>query len=129
MLLGDLEHSLMEAAWTLDHPSTARELHAHIVKARGIELITAVTVLNRLVQPKRLMRREKIDGLFHYSPTLPRAEFLQRSSRHVVQRVLALGSEAVAVSMVDVLAEQDPDMLAELGRLVRQRIRDDSKRR
>jgi hypothetical protein len=30
---------------------------------------------------------------------------------------------------VDVLAEQDPDMLAELGRLVRQRIRDDAKRR
>jgi predicted transcriptional regulator len=129
MLLGDLEHSLMEAAWTLERPSTAREIHGRIVKARGIELITAVTVLNRLVQPKRLMRRDKIDNLFHYSPTLSRAEFLQRSSRHVVQRVLALGSEAVAASMVDVLAEQDPDMLAELGRLVRQRIRDDAKRR
>lgn len=127
MLLGDLEHSLMEAAWALGKPASAREIHARIVKARGIELITAVTVLNRLVKPKRLMRREKIDDLFHYSPMVSREEFMQRSSRHVVERVLALGSEAVTASMVDVLAERDPELLAELGRLVRQRIRSDAK--
>ena len=126
MLLGDLEHALMEAAWDLGRPATARDLHARIVESRGIELITAVTVLNRLV-PKRLMRREKIDDVFHYSPILSREAFMQLASRHVIERVLALGGEAVAASMVDVLAEQDPDLLAELGRLVRQRLRDDTK--
>ena len=127
MLLGDLEHSLMETAWAFGRPASAREIHARIVKARGIALITVVTVLNRLVKPKRLMRREKIDDLFHFSPIVSREEFMIRSSRHVVERVLALGSEAVTASMVDVLAERDPEMLAELGRLVRQRIRDDAK--
>ena len=127
MLLGDLEHALMETVWAFDRPANTREIHARIVKARGIALITVVTVLNRLVKSKHLLRREKIDDLFHFSPTVSRQEFMQRSSRHVVERVLALGSEAVTASIVDVLAERDPELLAELGRLVRQRIRDDAK--
>lgn len=124
MLLGDLEHALMAVAWGIGRPATARELHARIVKKRPIEYITAVTVLNRLVATKRLMRRQKIDDLFHYSPTLARTEFLERASRQVVERVLALGADAVATSMVDVLAERDPETLAQLGRLVRKKLRD-----
>jgi predicted transcriptional regulator len=127
MLLGDLEHLLMETAWKLGRPASARQLHAKVFKSRAIELITVVTVLNRLVSPKQLMRREKIDDLFHYAPILSREEFMQRASRRVVERVLALGHEAVTASMVDVLAEKDPDLLAELGRRVRQRLREDAK--
>jgi predicted transcriptional regulator len=123
MLLGDLEHSLMEAAWTIGRPATAREIHAQILKTRPVEPITAVTVLNRLV-PKRLMTRRKIGDVYHYSPILPRAEFMQRASRDVMERVLALGPDAVAASIVDVLAEQDPERLAELGRLVRRKLRE-----
>jgi predicted transcriptional regulator len=123
MLLGDLEHSLMEAAWTIGRPATAREIHAQILKARPVEPITAVTVLNRLV-PKRLMTRRKIGDVYHYSPILPRTEFMQRASRDVMERVLALGPDAVAASIVDVLAEQDPERLAELGRLVRRKLRE-----
>lgn len=127
MLLGDLEHALMEAAWSVGAPATARELHEVVVKTRKIELITAITVLNRLVATKRLMQRQKIDDLFHYSAKLTRDEFMQQASRHVMERVLALGHEAVTASMVDVLAERDPDLLADLGRRVRQRLRDDAK--
>ncbi|MEO5511494.1 MAG: BlaI/MecI/CopY family transcriptional regulator [Longimicrobiales bacterium] len=124
MLLGDLEHALMEAAWRMDRPATAREIHTKVAKTRDIELITAVTVLNRLVEPKRVLRRRKIDDVFHYSAVLSRAEFLERGSRHVLTRVLALGTEAVTASFVDVLAERDPDQLAELGRLVRRKLRE-----
>lgn len=114
----------MEAAWAARGPATARELHAKIVKARRIELITAVTVLNRLVNPKKLLKREKIGDLFHYSPVLPRDAFMQQGSRHVVERVLKLGTEAITASIVDVLAERDPEQLAELGRLVRRKLRE-----
>lgn len=124
MLLGDLEYVLMEAAWALGRPATARELHARIVKSRPIENITVVTVLNRLVAAKRLMKRAKIDDIFHYAPTLSRDVFLQRASRHVMERVLALGADAVSASIVDVLAERDPEQLAALGRLVRRKLRD-----
>lgn len=124
MLLGDLEHALMEVVWSTSGPATAREIHARIVKARPIEIITAVTVLNRLVSPKRLLRRQKIRDVFHYSATLSRDEFTQRASRYVMERVLALGADAVSASMVDVLADRDPELLAELGRLVRRKLRD-----
>jgi predicted transcriptional regulator len=129
MLLGELEHALMEAAWTLGRPATARELYGRIVKSRPIEQITAVTVLNRLVAPKRLMKREKVDDVFNYQPTLTREEFLQRASRHVAERVLALGTEAVTASIVDVLADRDPEQLQELGRLVRRKLRERDERR
>jgi predicted transcriptional regulator len=123
MLLGELEHVLLEAAWSLGRPATARELHARIVKTRPIEQITAVTVLNRLAA-KRLLQREKVNDIFHYRPTLSREEFMQRASRHVAERVLGLGADAVTASIVDVLAERDPEQLAELGRLVRRKLRE-----
>lgn len=124
MLLGELEHALMEAAWVLGRPATARELHAIVARRRDIEQITAVTVLNRLVDPKRLLRREKVDDIFHYIATLSRDEFLQRASRHIAERVLTLGADAMTASIVDVLAERDPEHLAELGRLIRRRLRE-----
>ena len=124
MLLGELEHALLEAAWTLGRPATARELHARIVKTRRIEQITSVTVLNRLASAKRLLRREKRDDVYHYEPTLSRDEFMLRASRHVAERVLGLGADAVTASIVDVLAERDPEQLAELGRLVRRKLRE-----
>lgn len=124
MLLGDLEHALMEAAWNTNRPATARELHEQIVGEKRIELITSVTVLNRLVAAKRLLRRRKIVGIFHYSPAVSRETFLEAASRHVVERVLALGADAVSASFVDVLAEQDPEQLEELGRLVRRKLRE-----
>ena len=114
----------MEAAWAMKRPATARELHARVAKKRDIEYITAVTVLNRLVSAKRLMTRQKLDELYHYAPTFARDEFMQRASRQVMERVLGLGTDAVAASMVDVLAERDPEKLAELARLVRKKLRD-----
>ena len=124
MLLGELERRLMEAVWSLDRPATAREIHASLARGREIELITAVTVLNRLVAPKRLLQRRKMADVYHYSATSSRSEFVQHASRHVVERVLALGSDAVTAAMVDVLADRDPEQLAELGRLVRKKLRD-----
>lgn len=124
MLLGDLEQALLEAAWGLGKPATARELHARIAKARPVEQITAVTVLNRLTSGKKLMQRQKIDHVYHYSPTVGRDEFLQMATRHVAERVLSLGADAISASFVDVLAERDPEQLAELGRLVRKKLRE-----
>jgi predicted transcriptional regulator len=123
MLLGDLEHRVLQAAWSLNRPSTARELHDRVARNHDVVYITTVTVANRLVE-KGILRRAKQDDVFHYSATLSREEFSERASRHVVQRILGLGSSAVAASLVDVLAERDPEQLAELGRLVRRKLRE-----
>jgi predicted transcriptional regulator len=123
MLLGDLEHRVLEAAWSLDQPVTARELHDRVARTHDVVYITSVTVANRLVE-KGILRRAKKDDVFHYSATVSREEFSARASRHVVQRIVELGSTAVAVSLVDVLAERDPEQLAELGRLVRRKLKE-----
>ncbi len=117
MLLGDLEHRVLEAAWGAKHPATARTLFERVARTHDVVYITCVTVANRLVE-KGLMTRAKQDDVFHYAPTITKAEFTQRASRHVVQRLVTLGSAAVSASLVDVLAERDPDQLAELARLV-----------
>lgn len=123
MLLGDLEHRVLEAAWALKRPVTARELHDRVARKHDVVYITTVTVANRLVA-KRILQRAKQDDVYHYSPTVSREEFSTRASRHVVQRIVELGSTAVAASLVDVLAERDPEQLAELGRLVRRKMKE-----
>ena len=123
MLLGDLEHRVLEAAWSAKRASTARELFVRVAKTHDVVYITCVTVANRLVE-KGLLTRAKQDDVFHYAPTLSRDEFTQRASRHVVQRLISLGSSAVSSSLVDVLAERDPEQLAELARLVKAKMKE-----
>ena len=118
MLLGDLEHRVLEAAWAAGRPATARELFERVAKTHDVVYITCVTVANRLVE-KGILARAKSDDVFHYTATLSKEEFTQRASRHVVQRLVSLGSAAVSASLVDVLAERDPAQLAELARMVR----------
>jgi predicted transcriptional regulator len=99
MMLGDLEHRVLEAVWSVKRPMTARSIY-------------------------ELLRRDKQDELYHYSATMSREEFAAYASRYVVQRIVGLGPAAVASSLVDVLAEAAPEQLAELGRLVRRKLRD-----
>lgn len=82
-----------------------------------------MTVANRLVE-KGLLSREKQDDVYHYLPILTKREFTERASRHIVQRIVSLGSSAVSASLVDVLAEHDPAQLAELARLVRAKLKE-----
>ena len=121
MLLGDLEHRVLDAAWAIGRPATARELFERVTRSHDVVYVTCVTVANRLVD-KGLLRRAKQDDVFHYAATLTREAFTEHASRHVVQRLIDLGPAAVSASLVDVLAERDPAQLAQLGRLVRAKL-------
>ncbi len=123
MMLGDLEHRVLQAVWSVKRPITARGIHERVARTHDVVYITCVTVANRLVD-KKLLRRDKKDDLFHYAATMSREEFAAYASRYVVQRIVGLGPAAVASSLVDVLAEAAPEQLAELGRLVRRKLRD-----
>lgn len=115
----------MRAVWALGKPVPAREVHDYVSREHRVAFLTVVTVLNKLVK-KRLLSRAKRHGLFHYEARMGEDEFMAHVSRRVVEGILSLGSEAVAVSLVDVLAERDPEQLAELGRLVRRRLKEGS---
>ena len=121
-VLGDLEARVMAAAWTLDRPSSARTVHELVARDHDVALLTVVTVLNKLVR-KRLLSRAERNGLLHFEPTMRESAFMTIASRRVMEGILSFNRDAVAATLVDVLAERDPAQLEELGRLIAARLR------
>ncbi len=121
-VLGDLEARVLQTIWALGKPVSARVVHARIAKRHSVSPLTVITVLNKLVA-KKILAREKQDELLHYRALLSEEAFRAVVSRRVVEGVLSFGPDAVAASFVDVLAEQDPKRLEELGRLIRRKLK------
>jgi predicted transcriptional regulator len=122
-VLGDLEARVMRVMWEIGRPASARTVHEQVAREHNVAIHTVITVLNKLVE-KGLLRREKRDELLHYEATLTEAEFRAQASRQVVEGILSFGPDAVTASFVDVLAERDPEQLAELARLIEQRLKE-----
>ncbi len=122
-VLGDLEARVMEAVWSLGKPVPARTVHEWVIREHDVAPLTVITVLNKLVT-KGLLARAKQDDLYHYRAQFTRDEFMAHVSRRAVEGILSLGADAVTASLVDVLAERDPERLAELERLIRRRRRE-----
>ena len=122
-VLGDLEARVLETVWALGQPVPARAVYEEVAKEHPVAPLTVITVLNKLVAKGVLIRKPK-GGLLHYSAVLDEGRFRELVSRRVVEGILSFSPDAVAASLVDVLAEQDPERLAELGRLVRRRLRE-----
>lgn len=122
-VLGDLEARVLQTVWAFDTPVPARTVYERVIAAHPVSPLTVITVLNKLVD-KRILRRARRGDLLHYSARLSEAEFVAHASRRVVEGILSFRPDAVAASMVDVLAERDPAQLAELARLVRRKMRE-----
>ena len=121
-VLGQLEARVMQAVWHLGRPVPARAVHDVVAREHRVALLTVVTVLNKLVA-KGLLTRAKRADLLHYEARITKEAFTAHASRRLVEGILSLDSQAVAASLVDVLAEHDPEQLAELGRLVKARLK------
>lgn len=122
-MLGDLEARVLQAVWDLGAPSPARAVHERVMEEHQVAPLTVITVLNKLVD-KHILERRKVQDLYHYSARMTEAEFMAHASRRVVEGIISFQPEAVTASMVDVLAERDPEQLAELARLIRRRMRE-----
>ena len=120
-VLGDLEARVMRAVWGLALPASARAVHDRVAREHGVTIHTVITVLNKLVD-KGLLRREKRGELLHYEASLSEEEFRAQASRRLMEGVLSFGPEAVAASFVDILADRDPEQLAQLARLIERRL-------
>lgn len=120
-VLGDLEARVMTAVWEIGEEAPARLVHERVRRRHAVQLLTVVTVLNKLVV-KGLLRRVRREALLHYSARYSREEFEVITARRLVVGMLGFGRGLVAASLVDVLADTDPEALEELGRLVRARL-------
>jgi predicted transcriptional regulator len=122
-VLGDLEARVLQEMWAIGASAPARAVHERIVRVHNVSPLTTITVLNKLVA-KRVLSRSKVDDLFHYVPTMSEEAFKSLVSRRVVEGILSFGPAAVASSLVDVLAEQNPAQLEELSRLIHRKLRE-----
>lgn len=122
-VLGELESRLMRLCWDAARPLSAREIHDRLRAEHPVSPLTSTTVLNRLVR-KGFLSRGRVDGLLHFTARVDEPEFVSQASRRAVEGILSLGAEAVTASIVDVLAERDPEQLAELARLIRRKLRE-----
>lgn len=120
-VLGDLEAKVMNAVWELKCEAPARAVHERVARGHRVQLLTVVTVLNKLVK-KGLVKRARRDGLLHFGARCNRTEFDVYVSRKLVEGVLGFSQDLVTASLVDVLAETDPAALEELSRLVAARL-------
>ena len=122
-VLGDLEARILRVVWEIGRPAAARVIHERVVRSHAVSPLTTITVLNRLTS-KRILERTRSDDLYHYWARLDEEAFMAHASRRVVEGILSFGPDAVAASLVDVLAERDPEQLEDLARLVRKKLRE-----
>lgn len=123
-VLGALEARVMRVIWALEEPAPAREVHERVLLEHEVAPLTVVTVLNKLVD-KGLLRRQKQEGVFHYRACWTEEEFRIHVSRRLVDGMLSFEPRAVATSFVEALAQRDPSELAELRRLIDERLKEE----
>lgn len=119
-LFGDLEAGIMEALWELGEGtvgSVSTFLDAHQ------QYTTIQTVLNRLVSKGILERKGRVVGAVLYRPAEPRNVFLERTSRQVVESLIADFGQAALRGLVDAVGEIDSGQLDALEELVQARRR------
>jgi predicted transcriptional regulator len=98
------------------HPVTVRQVADHVSQTKGQVRTTVLNVMERLRQ-KGYLARKKTNGLFHYSPRLPREELLRSLVGDFVARTLG-GSLSPFVAYLTHEAKLSHEELAELRALV-----------
>lgn len=103
---------------TEHHPVTVRQVADHISETKGHVRTTVLNIMERL-RKKGFLRRRKQDGIFEYSPTLPRRDLLRNLVRDFVEKTLG-GSVSPFVAFLAEEGEVSDVELVELKRLVRE---------
>src|SRR4051812_46571203 len=100
-----------------NHPIAVRDVAAHFAKETGHVRTTILNVMERL-RRKGYLKRKKTDGIYHYSPSRPKGEFVRVMVREFVERTLG-GSVAPFMAYLTQEARISDDELQELKNLVR----------
>jgi len=106
-----------------NHPVTVRQVAAHLAEIRGLTRTTALNVMERL-REKGYLRRDPIEGVFHYSPEQSKTQLLRGLVRDFVDQTLGGSLEP----FVAYLAEEVDLSEEELERL-RRKVRELPERR
>src|SRR5882757_8498142 len=100
------------------HPASVREVANHFAETKGNVRTTILTVLERL-RKKGYLKRRKIDHLFRYVPSSPKANMLQTLVDDFVEKALG-GSVSPFLAYLVRDAKLTNEELDELKQLVRE---------
>jgi predicted transcriptional regulator len=100
------------------HPLSVRELTAQMAEVKGLARTTILTVVERL-RKKGYLTRKHIDGVYRYSPRMPKANVLKKLVSDFVETALG-GSLAPFVSYLVEEAKVSEEDLKELKKVVRE---------
>lgn len=123
-LFGELEAKIMNAVWALEEP-TVQKVVQRLGKHANYK--TVMTVMNRLVE-KEILERRKVSRAFVYVPRFTRAELLERLSRQVMGGLIADFGPGVLAQFVDAVEATDATRLAELAKLVENKLAKEKQR-
>ncbi|MXO73742.1 CopY family transcriptional repressor [Altererythrobacter aerius] len=115
--ISDAEQAVMEALWE-ESPLTAAEVCDRVSAARDWSMPTVKTLLGRLVG-KGAVETEPDGRRFLYSPTIERAEFVDRESRRLVDRLFGGRAAPLIAHLAESEALSDED-LAEIEALLKE---------
>jgi predicted transcriptional regulator len=107
------------------HPVSVREVADRVSAAKGQVRTTALNVMERL-REKGYLKRRKMDGIYQYSPSVPRAELLRSLVREFVARTLG-GSLSPFVAYLIQEGKLSAEELGELRTLVQEMDREKPK--
>ena len=115
LIQGDLQEQIMRVMWRLER-GTVEDVRRHLPKRNRGAYNTVQTVLNRLAS-RRLLRRERVRNVIHYSPRISEADYLERS----LSRSLARASdEARQVALASLVGDLEPSELERVRRMARE---------
>jgi predicted transcriptional regulator len=98
------------------HPISVRVLAEHVAATKGHTRTTALNVMERL-RRKGHLTREKIAGVYHYSPSQPKPQLMRSLVRDFVNGVLG-GSLEPFVAYLGQEAKVSDQQLEELRQIV-----------
>lgn len=98
------------------HPVSVREVADHISETKGHVRTTVLNIMERL-RKKGLLQRKKIDGLYMYSPTVPRSDLLKGFVREFVAKTLG-GSISPFVAYLAEDEKLNATQMAQLHKIV-----------
>jgi predicted transcriptional regulator len=99
------------------HPITVGEVAEHVAQTTGQARTTVLTIMERLRRKGHLIRRQ-VQGIFRYSPKVPKQDLLRGLVRHFVKTALG-GSVSPFVAYLSEAEPISKDDLETLKRLVR----------
>lgn len=113
--LGRVEMEVLQYV-TDHHPISVKDVATYMAQVSGQARTTILTVLERL-REKKYLKRKKINGVNHYSPTMQKSDLIQGLVGDFVDEVMQ-GSVSPFVAYLDQRSELSEDECDQLRKLV-----------